>query len=304
MLIAHPSLAALTPSLGAAADLPRWASALAARGRSRAPAGGARAATAAHDLREFTARLADKDALVASERARAAELIAEKDARLAEKDARLAEKDAEKDARLTDKDARFNEAERFFARLVEEKDAHAAAVHARISADLQRALFDADVARHRLGVRAIFEASLADIWRRFARNDKAVPSQRLAELLRVKGDGSDEYPGFVAYLSAAATDNGVGQEPVLKAAAGMYATLSTLAHGTDVGGGGDTLLPVAIFESWGLEALVAYAATVRFAGRRLSLYLDNGGTRTIKLRTLCERAATVEAVLASPLEDV
>ena len=97
-----------------------------------------------------------------------------------------------------------------------------------------------------------------------------------------------------------AADHGLGEDPVLRAARELYASLSSLAHGTAVDGA--AALPAELFAAWGKESLVAYAAVVSFSGRRVAFYGEVKEVLVpLKLRSLRETKATAEAVLASAL---
>lgn len=165
--------------------------------------------------------------------------------------------------------------------------------------------YDLDVARSRIGVRAILEASFLALRR--PRSDaaarsgggKAAMAQIVSELLPAKAGVASTCPGLVAYLSVAAADNALGEEQVLRAANELYASLSTLAHSTHVAGANS--LPADVFDGWGRETLVAYAAIVTFAGRRLSFYVRGGGVDTVKLRAIKGCSVTAAAVREAAL---
>jgi hypothetical protein len=144
-------------------------------------------------------------------------------------------------------------------------------------------------------VRSVLEASIADAWRDVYpdRRAKVGPTQRLNELLGAKEGEEGACPGLTAYMSVAASDNGVGREPVLRAARELYLSLSALAHGTALYSAEG--VPADIFSGWGQETLVAYAAIVSFSGRRISFNSALKETLVpLKLRSLREMKATAE----------
>ena len=166
--------------------------------------------------------------------------------------------------------------------------------------------YDLDAALMRTGVRSLFEASLADIWRSVfpGRSTKAGPTQRLGDLLGAKEGDKGACPGLDAYIRVAAAENGVGEELALRAARQLYSQLSSLAHSSDVDSTADgaVSLPTTVFASWGSATLVVYAAIVSYSRRGVGFYVDTKEKLLpLKLRTLREADATVEAIRASAL---
>ena len=180
-------------------------------------------------------------------------------------------------------------------------------VKASSAARVAAALYDLDVARGFLGARPLLEQSFLELRRGTARGgdgmrsggSKGAMSQVLDELLPAKQDVKSSCPGLIAYLTVAATDNGLNPEQVLRSAKELYPSLSKLSHSTPVGM--PEQLPEDVFAGWGEESRLAFAAIVTFSGRRMSFYARNSALAPYKLRNISGCSVTVEAVRAAPL---
>ena len=195
---------------------------------------------------------------------------------LAEKDARFADAVREKDARLAEKDARFADA-------VREKDALLSEVRASALRDVSIAKHDADVARSVVDARSLLEACIADLVGALVsagRVPKSAASGSVSKRLALLFTDCRE---FVEYLEAAAAENRVPADVLLRQARKLYDVLSERVH-AEAADSGTVGLPVELFVRSGRPTLVALAALARFAGRDLRLYKFDGTADTVKLR--------------------
>jgi len=237
--------------------------------------------------RALAGRRAAESPLVAELRAR----IADKDASIASKDAELRARIADKDGRIADKDAILTTSAKLFAQTC--------SAHAKEAELLRR---DADLAQGRVSIRAVLEACLEDAAKSHGGSLSGKSrSQQLARLLAVDGGCA----GLVSYLRVAAGDNSLKEDDLLKQAQELFGALSGSLHSEETGG--TTSAPAALFDPHGRTKMVAMAAIARFTGRNLALY---GATRDspvpIKLRVLSplQRSAcvlSVKEVRAAPV---
>jgi hypothetical protein len=253
-------------------------------------------------VRHLERAIADRDArLAAAERELQAHVAAaerELLLRMADKDARLAAAERKLQARMADKDA-----------LLAEKDAHMKTRILLAAFELAASKHEADVAKGILserGLVGLFEACVADIWRRCGpvpRGTARVPTtQKLAQVLSASASCC---PGLIAYLQLAAADNGHPEEEVLRQARKLCETLSSArVHADSVEG--TTRPPAQVIANTDGPAAVALAALVRFTGRDIWLYSEDAASLPLRLRLRlppwsCPCDATVEQLQRAPL---
>ena len=179
-------------------------------------------------------------------------------------------------ALLAEKDARFADA-------VREKDALLSEVRAAALRDVSIAKHDADVARSVVDARSLLEACIADLVGALVsagRVPKSAASGSVSKRFALLFTDCRE---FVEYLEAAAAENRVPADVLLRQARKLYDVLSERVH-AEAADGGTVGLPVELFVRSGRPTLVALAALARFAGRDLRLYKFDGTADTVKLR--------------------
>ena len=188
---------------------------------------------------------------------------------LEEKDARIAAAERELRERVAELRERVSSVER-------DKDALLASVRDSAAREIALSKHDADVAKGVVDARGLFEACVADMSRGLA-DDGGTVSSRLQRILKL--------PEVVAYLKAAAADNSIPEDTLLRQARKLYDVVSERVHAEAASRGSAVRLPAALFERSGRPTLVAFAAFVRFSGRVLSMYTADGCDVHITLRT-------------------
>jgi hypothetical protein len=152
-----------------------------------------------------------------------------------------------------------------------------------------------DMARGAVRARALLEACLRHIavarQKLSAATVPTSPSGAATTLL----DGST-YPALVAYLAASAAENGADTALVLARARKLYGALCGPLHEVTSGG-----TPAELFAApeRDREALIAFAALVRFAGRDPGLYTKDGARTRLVLRVPPSGLTTTAAALAA-----
>jgi hypothetical protein len=166
----------------------------------------------------------------------------------------------------------------------ERKDLAASAERAKAAED-REAVWEAktmalqhklDLSEGAVRARSLYNACIRDIAKRAVDKRSALEKGRERPASSVESmilSGST-CPALNSYLAAVATVNNADPAEVLKQARGMYGALSDPLHSEQ---SMEQQLPVALFDrDKGEEALLAFAAVVRFSGRNPSLYAQSG----------------------------
>ena len=141
-----------------------------------------------------------------------------------------------------------------------------------------------DLSTGAVRARSLYNVCIRDIAKRVADKDKQLlsrkPSATSVQAMLLSGPSC---PALRAYLCAVATANSLDPAEVLLQASGMYGALSDPLHSEQ---GIQLQLPTALFDrDKGEEALIAFAAVVRFSGRNPSLYAQSGRSVMLALPT-------------------